>query len=141
MIHKAQKFFLFLLAIGLGAILLADSASLALNGPSPLSIKGQWRSDDGSLAGEWSGTFQRAGDDISGTLSISKMPGVVDGEMSGLLQGDSLSFGIGFRYRESITFRGQSHDPLLHKWSGQFTTVDGLSGTWNGQLQIAPQAP
>jgi hypothetical protein len=102
-----------------------------------LRASGSWATPDGR-SGIWTAEFATGGQELGGRLEIADLPEVHAGNVQGTLSGDVVTFGILYDSREQAVFTGSI---VENQMSGDFTTPEGLGGTWNGTLAPANTPP
>ncbi len=98
---------------------------------------GTWASDDGELTGVWQASFDVAAGQLGGSMTITNLPGVDEGHISGALDQNTIGFVLSKGDRRT-TFTGSTSDRTL---SGTFETPEGYLGTWVGKFGPAALNP
>jgi len=97
--------------------------------------EGTWVSDDGAVSGTWKGTIDAAGQDLSGDLTITGIPGLTEATIEGTWHDDVIDFALVQSASEVATITGTIAEPTV---SGTFTMPVNVTGTWQGQIVMIP---
>ena len=124
-------------SLGLGIVLAAAfvAGGVASASEPHLSLEGVWTSRDRQLSGAWVADVTVAGQDVSGYLTLTGIPGLASGRIAGSWDRRGVGVAVLFGDREFAVFRGRYRTGLF---AGVFST-GGIGGTWRGHLrEISP---
>jgi hypothetical protein len=100
--------------------------------PGGVDLTGTWNGTYGAgdqVAGTFTVEFTQTGNQVSGTIDIQGSPCVSQGEISGALSGNQITFGA-VEAEQSISFTGEVSGDHM---SGDYSAPDceaGTSGNW-----------
>ncbi len=97
--------------------------------------EGTWVSDDGIVSGTWRGTIDVAGEDLSGDLTVTGIPGLTEATIDGTCHPGVIDFALIKWESEVATITGTMTESSV---AGTFTMPAAVTGTWHGQLTLIP---
>ena len=98
--------------------------------------EGTWASDDGRVSGTWRGTIDAAGEDLSGDLTITGIPGLSEARIDGTWYPGVIDFALIQWESEVASITGTiTADTTV---SGTFVMPVPVTGTWQGQIMLVP---
>jgi hypothetical protein len=119
------------------AILSACLVTMITAAPADLVAgNGEWQSNSGvAMRGTWTVALERAGSELSGTISMTGSLLFSGAKVTGTLDGDQIMLGAVTDGEYRMTFSGRvTEEKITGEWQ---CDALGDSGTWSGTLRLA----